>query len=308
MKLHSLAILGVLIITSATSFAGSAGTTGFELFRVDGYARSAALGGSLIAVEGDLQALSSNPAGLAGFTRRAGGITYLKHVLDINLGNLSYAHPVEKIGVLGLGITYFDYGDFDKADENGQKLGEFGASDILLTASAARQLREDISGGVSVKYLSATIDDRSASAIALDAGTIYHTGYEGWDIGAGVYNVGTALSAFVKEKDPLPTTYKLGFSVPLEHLPVHFSFGGSYTGEEGVEGAGGLEIKFAEQVFGRVGYNTLGIDQRTGSNDDALAGFSGGIGLKLKSISVDYALTSMGEIGYLNRFSISSSL
>jgi hypothetical protein len=305
MKLHSLAIIGVFIIFTATAFAGSAGTTGFELFRMDGYARSASLGGSQIAVEGDLQSLSSNPAGLAGFTKRAGGITYLKHVLDINLGNLSYVHPVEKIGVLGLGITYFDYGDFDKADENGQKLGEFGASDILLTASAARELRDDFQGGVSVKYLNTTIDNRSASAVALDAGAIYHTGYEGWDVGAGIYNVGTALSAFVKEKDPLPTTYKLGFSVPLEHLPVHFTFGGSYTGEEGVEGAG---IKFAEQIFGRVGYNTLGIDQRTGSNDDALAGFAGGIGLKLKNIKVDYALTSMGEIGYLNRFSISSSL
>jgi hypothetical protein len=307
MKLHALAFLGVFII-SATAFAGSAGTTGFELFRIDSYARSAALGGSQIAVEGDLQSLSSNPAGLAGLTKGTGGITYLKHVLDINLGNLSYVHPVEKIGVLGFGITYFDYGSFDKADENGQKLGEFGASDILLTASAARELREDFQGGVSVKYLNATIDDRSASAVALDAGAIYHTGYEGWDVGAGVFNVGTALSAFVKEKDPLPTTYKLGFSVPLEHLPIHFSFGGSYTSEEGVEGAGGLEIKFAEQIYGRVGYNTLGIDQRTGSNNDALAGFAGGIGLKLKTIKVDYALTSMGEIGYLNRFSISSSL
>ena len=307
MRVITVALLGVLLVTCAT-FAGSAGTTGFELFRMDGFAKSSALGSSQIAVDGELHSFYSNPAGLASLIRPAGGASYLKHVLDINLGTLVYARPVEKVGVLGLGITYFDYGSFDKADENGQKLGEFGASDVLLTAAASRMLRDDILGGVSVKYMNSSIDDQSASALALDAGFIYHTGYEGWDIGGGIYNLGTAMSAFIDEKDALPTTYKLGFSVPLEHLPVEFSFGGSYTEAEGVEGAGGLEITFVEEVRGRVGYNSLGIDQRTGTNADALAGFSGGIGINFKSISVDYALTSMGEIGYLNRFTISSHL
>ncbi|MBU1636505.1 PorV/PorQ family protein [bacterium] len=307
MRVFTVALLGVLFVTSAT-FAGSAGTTGFELFRMDGFAKSSALGSSQIAVDGELHSFYSNPAGLAALDRPAGGVTYLKHVLDINLGTLVYARPFDKIGVLGLGITYFDYGSFDKADENGQKLGEFGASDVLFTAAASRKLRDDVLGGVSLKYLSSTIDDQSATAVALDAGVIYHTGYEGWNVGAGVYNVGTAMSAFINEKDALPTTYKLGFSVPLEHLPVEFSFGGCYTEAEGVEGAGGLEITFIEEIKGRVGYNTLGIDQHTGTSADGLAGFSGGIGLYFKNISVDYALTSMGEIGYLNRFTIASNL
>ena len=307
MRVITVALMGVILITSAT-FAESAGTTGFELFRLDGFAKSSALGSSQIAVDGELHSFYSNPAGLASLERPAGGATYLKHVLDINLGTLVYARPVKNIGVLGLGLTYFDYGSFDRADENGQKLGEFGASDVLITAAASRQLRDDILGGVSLKYLSSTIDDQSATAVALDAGIIYHTGYEGWDVGAAVFNLGTATSAFIDEKDDLPTTYKLGFSVPLEHLPVEFSFGGCYTEAEGVEGAGGLEITFIDEVRGRVGYNTLGIDQRTGTNSDGLAGFSGGIGLYFKNISVDYALTSMGEIGYLNRFTIASHL
>jgi hypothetical protein len=275
---------------------------------MDGFAKSAALGGSQIAVDGELHSFYSNPAGLGSLTEPLGGATYLKHVLDINMGALAYARPVEKIGVVGLGITYFDYGSFDKADENGQKLGEFGASDILVTASAASELKDNVLGGISLKYLTTTIDDQTAAAFAIDAGVIYHTGYEGWDVGAGVYNLGGATSAFIDEKDALPTTYKLGFSVPLEHLPVHFSFGGSYTEAEGVEGMGGLEIIFIEQVRGRVGYRTLGIDQRAGTDRDALAGFSGGIGLNFRNITVDYALTSMGEIGYLNRFTISSGL
>lgn len=287
--------------------ASSAGTTGFELFRTDGFARTTALGGSQVSVAGSLHSLFSNPAGLGDIQQRTGSAGFFKHVLDMNSGNLAYAHPIQRTGVLALGITYFDYGKFDKADENGQMLGDFGASDILFTASGARELKSDLLGGVSLKYLMSSIDGNSASALAADVGAIYHTAYEGWDVGGGVFNLGFATSAYLKEKDNLPLTYKLGLSVPLEHLPVRFSFGGEYTSAEGVRGAGGLELTFTKYLQGRLGYNTMGLDQRVGLDRDALAGFSGGLGIYVRNLSVDYSLSSYGEIGFLNRFTLTSA-
>ena len=306
LTLFSLLVSSLILHPSSFVLASSAGTTGFELFRTDGSARNTALGGSLIALSGGLHTLYSNPAGLADIKGRSGSVGFFKHVLDLNSGNLAYAHPVTGRSTLALGITYFDYGSFDKADENGQKLGEFGASDILVTAAAARELKPDLLGGVSLKYLNSTIDSYSASALAADVGVIYHTGYEGWDVGGGIYNFGFATSAYLEEKDDLPTTYRLGLSVPLEHLPVRFSFAGEYTKPEGIRGAGGLELTFTRFLMGRIGYNTIGIDQRVGTDRDALAGFSGGIGINVKSLSFDYSLSSYGEIGYLNRFTLST--
>ncbi|MBI5058993.1 PorV/PorQ family protein [candidate division KSB1 bacterium] len=306
--LSRLSLAAALLFSASAALAASAGTTGFELFRTDGSARNSALAGSQIAVGGDLHNLFSNPAGLTGIERPLGGVGFFKHVLDINSGNLAYARPLAGRGVFAAGLTYFDYGKFDKASENGQKLGDFGASDILLTVSGARLMRPELAAGVSLKYLNSTIDSYSASALAADFGLLYHTGYENWDVGAGIYNVGFATSAYLSEKDKLPTAYRLGFAVPLEHLPVRVTLAGEYSSEESIRGSGGLELTFHPAVQGRLGYSTLGVDQRVGTDRDALAGFSAGLGLRLKRITVDYALTSQGEVGYLNRFTISAPI
>ncbi|MFZ5433777.1 MAG: PorV/PorQ family protein [Calditrichota bacterium] len=300
--MRTLTVAVLLAVLTTTTFATSAGTTGFELFRTDGFARNSALGGSQIAVGGDLHSLYSNPAGLSEIQQPMGSVGFFKHVLDINSGNLAYARPVPKIGVIGAAITYFDYGKFDRANEYGQRQGEFGASDFLMTVSAARGLRPGLSGGMSLKYLNSTIDSYSASAIAADFGILYQTGYYDWNVGAGAYNLGFATSAYLEEKDDLPTYYRLGLSAPLEHLPVRFSVAGDYAEADGIRGAAGLEITFSPYLQGRIGYNTIGIDQRVGLDRDALAGFSGGVGIHVKTISFDYALTSQGEVGFLHRF------
>jgi hypothetical protein len=304
MSMKALAAILLPVILTTAAGAGSAGTTGFELFRTDGWARNSALGESQIAVAGDLHSVFSNPAGLAEFERPHGAIGFFKHVLDINSGSLAYARPFREIGVLALGVTYFDYGSFDRANEYGQKEGEFGVSDVLVSVSGGRVMMKDLCGGVTLKYLYSNMDSHVASALAADAGVIYHTGYEGWDVGAGIYNAGFATSAYLTEKDDLPTAYRFGVSVPLKHLPARVSFAGEYTSVEGVRGCGGLELTFSRYLQARLGYNTVGIDQRVGLSSDALAGFSGGLGLHARSISFDYALTSQGEVGMLHRFTL----
>lgn len=291
-----------------SALASSAGTTGFELLRTDGWARNSALAGSQIAVPGDLHNIFSNPAGLAALNRPQGSIGYFKHVLDINSGSLAYARPITNNSVLAGSLTYFDYGKFDAATEFGQKTGDFSASDVLIGVSGAKELSAKFLAGVSAKYLLETIDSYSAGAFAADLGVIYHTGYQNWDVGAGIYNLGFATAAFLDEKDDLPTAYKLGFAVPLQHLPVRLSLAAEYSTQESVRGSGGLELSFSQYIQGRLGYNTIGIDQRVGTDRDALAGFSGGLGLHLKQLTLDYAFTSQGEVGYLNRFTLSMPL
>jgi hypothetical protein len=291
-------------------FAGAAGTTGFELFRVEPTARGAALAGSQIAVSNDLAALYWNPAGLATISTRQGSAGYLKHVLDFNAGHLAYAQPFPRIGTGAIGVTYFDYGSFDEATETGQRTGRtFGASDILLTVALARNVKGPVDVGASMKFLYSTIDNYTASAFALDAGLVYHAPWSQLDVAAGVFNLGTTLSAFLTQKDDLPLSLRAGFSKPLEHLPMRLSGEVDYYPEdEAVQAALGGELTMSEFLHLRFGYNTIGIDQRVGLDRDALAGFSIGFGLLWKRLTFDYALTSQGEVGFLNRITIGSVL
>ncbi len=305
MRILSLTL--ILVLSTFRAFAVS-GTTGYELFRTDGFARSASLAGSSIAHSGDLSSLQSNVAGLAVLDRASAVAGFTKHVLDINQGTLAYARPMKNNIVWAAGVDYLSYGTFDRADENGFKNGEFGASDFQLRGAIARSIRPELRIGGALKYQYRDIDGVGASAVAVDAGLQYETGFNNWVVGAVVKSFGMATSAFLSEKDDLPTSYELGFAVPLEHLPVKFSLAGAYVTSEGPEGRGGLEIGFAKQFVGRVGYSTIGVDQRTGLSSDAFAGFSAGLGLKVKQLAFDYALTSHGEIGFLNRFTIGTEL
>jgi len=302
-------ILALLILVPSV-FAGAAGTTGFELLRLEPAARGAALAGSQMAVAGDLAALYWNPAGLASIQTRKGSVGYLKHVVDFNSGHLAYAQPFANLGVGAFGITYFDYGSFDEATETGQITGRtFGASDILLSAALSRTVKENVDIGLAAKFLYSSIDDYSASALGMDAGILYHSPWSQFDLAAGVYNVGTALSAFLNEKDKLPLSLRAGFSKPLEHLPMRFSGEVDYyPDEEALQAAIGGELTLSEYLKLRIGYNTIGIDQRVGLDRDALAGFAAGFGVFWKRLTFDYALTSQGEVGFLNRVTIGSIL
>jgi hypothetical protein len=300
-------ILVALILSTSCVFASS-GTTGYELFRTDGFARSSGLAGSSIAHSGDLSSMQTNPAGLAAIVRPTASAGFTKHVLDINQGTLAYARPAKNHIVWAAGVDYLNYGAFDRADENGFKSGEFGASDFQLRGAISQSLKPELRIGAVLKYQYRDIDGIAATAIAGDVGVQYETGFNNWTVGAAIRSFGVATSAFLNEKDDLPTSYELGFAVPLEHLPVKFSVAGGYVTDEGVEGRGGLEIGFSRQFTGRIGYSTIGIDQRTGLSSDAFAGFSGGLGLRVKQLSFDYALSSHGEIGFLNRFTIGTEL
>ncbi len=309
MNHKSIAAAILLLSLTLPLVAGSAGTTGFEILRLEPGARGAALAGSQIAVSGDLAALYWNPAGVAGLDTRQGSAGYLKHVLDFNTGHLAYAQPFSNIGVGAFGITYFDYGSFDEATETGQRTGRtFTANDILLTAALARNLEGPLELGAALKFLYSTIDNYTASALALDAGLIYHSPWSQFDLAVGAYNVGTALSAFLNEKDDLPFSLRAGFSKPLEHLPMRLSGQVDYYPAEGVQAALGGEFTLSEFLQLRFGYNTIGIDQRVGLDRDTLAGFSVGFGVFWRRLTFDYALTSQGEVGFLNRVTIGSVL
>lgn len=302
-RLMGIFFVFILINTALTKEMAS-----FNFLRTHVGARTAALAGASVAIPGDIHAIYYNPAGLAEITNRVGSLTYLKHVLDFNSGFLGYAQKFDQLTTLGAGIHYMDYGTFDRTDPNGVKDGTFGANSFVVTASVGRQLIDGLLGGVSVKYVRSAIDQYSADAVALDAGVIWHAFFmEDLTIGLAILNLGKATSAFIDTKEELPLKIEGGFSKKLAHLPLLFNGGVYKYSDADFQFKIAGEFTLTEGIFLRLGYNSVGRDQRVSSDLDRVAGASIGLGFNWKNYALDYALSSLGEVGSLNRITFSAS-
>lgn len=260
------------------------------------------MGGAFIAIPGDLNSIYYNPAGLAEVSQKKGTFTYLNHLLDFWSGFIAYGGPYEDLGVLGFGLNYFDYGELQRFDEAGNQRGSFGARDFALTFSLARVFNKNILLGFNIKLISSFIENYAAYAVAIDLGGIYHTPMEGLDVGIGIFNLGKSLKAFINTREELPLNYRLGFSKRLAHLPLLISFD-LYKYEDLYWALGG-EFTVTEGVFLRLGFNSIGREEKIDSGN---AGVSFGLGIQWRAYQLDYSLSSLGEIGSLNRISLTAS-
>lgn len=303
MRKISLFILLLLSVSGAAEY--SPGTIGFQFLRTSVGARPAGMGGAFIAIPGDVHGIYYNPAGLSYVEQPQATFTYHNHLLDLNSGFIGATHPVKGVGVLGYGVLYMDYGKFDKTDIDGQRLGDFGANSIALSTSLSRTIWKNVSIGISGKYIRAAIESYSSDALATDLAMMVGFPSQNLYFAAGYYNLGTTLSAFVEHKDPLPAHFRVGFSKRLAHLPLLLSFNLYKFDQEQWHGSVGGEFTLSNHVLFRIGYDHIGQEMQVGTSKDRLAGAALGFGFLYKQYRIDYALTHMGELGTVNRFTLS---
>ncbi len=166
--------IGLFILTICISAAAvRAQETGtFSFLRNEIGARASAMNGSFVSMSDDPNLIFYNPGGLATISRSEASAGFLKHLLDVNGGYLSYARPMEGIGTLAAGIIYMDYGSFDQTDESMNVLGTFSARDLALVVGIGRSLDEVTSIGLNAKLIYSSIVEFKSSGIALDAGVL----------------------------------------------------------------------------------------------------------------------------------------
>lgn len=293
----------------------SAGEKGFQFLRVGVTPRGAALGEAYTSQFGDVTTYLYNPANVAMLTQRQAAVGYMNHVMDIGSGYIAYAQPTAKYGVLGGGILYFNYGDFQGYDANGNATSKFYASDFSLNVFHADQVRENLYYGANVKFIHSSIEDYNSSALAMDVGMIYEYKPLLASIGMTIQNLGFTTDAYVKKKETLPLSLQIGATKKLEKAPIAVSFNWSDLNLAGSFGerikrfAIGTEFNPKENLFIRAGYNhqrRTELDLSSDKTLDRLAGFTAGIGFTYQRYRFDYAFASWG-IGVLNRFSISAN-
>ncbi len=293
-----------LIVFSSTVLASSPGTVGYQFLRTHTGARPAAMAGSFLAIPADIHNIYYNPAGINRFSHSTAAFTYMDHLLDVKSGFVGYVHPDVLHGNIGVGALYVDYGTFEGADEQGNSTGDFGAASVALSLTYSSYLTTHLSIGATAKLVNATLESHSSNAVAFDASAMYAFPAHDFHIALGVFNLGEVITPFVDRKEDLPLNFKAGVSKKLAHLPLLVSFTLYKYQKEDWHGALGGEFILTDYIFFRLGYDHIGQDMKTGSSRDRFAGAALGFGVLFKSFRFDYALSSYGDLGTLNRFSL----
>ena len=313
-----IAFLAVLVVflqvapTAARSIHDQAGTSAFSFLRIGVGARAAALGGAYVSLSQDASALYWNPAGLTQLEGQRLTLGYVNYLLDIQSGFLGYVFPPRGDLRLGAALNYFSYGEFQETtveNPSGDGLGTFGAMDMALSLSGAYPLEQGLSLGATAKIIYSKIEEHSSDAYALDLGALYPLSNGRTRIGASIQNLGFQRSGYLTDHtDGLAPVFRLGASHRLQGLPLLLSVDLYKPTDHHFNVNLGGEFLPIEDVSLRLGWSSLGQDQKVGTDRDNLAGFSGGLGVGWQRYRLDYAYSSQAELGDVHRATISLNL
>lgn len=301
------------------------GRHSFAFLELSPSARATALGGSQIAVRDDELAFAAlNPAALNA--AMSGRLTFNHNFYlgDIQHGYAAYGHSFgKKRYTLHAGVQYTDYGAIQRADVYGITSGEIKAKETAVIAGLGRPLSDRLSVGLNFKWAASTLDAWQSSALAADAGLLYVDTARLYSVAMVLRNAGTQLNGYASDKTSgLPTDVQIAYSKRLRHLPFRLTVVAHHLHQWDIrfddpalqddeflnfdgssnepKGAPGVDNFFRHLIFSgefllgrtesfrlRVAYNHLRKRELSVNNYRSLAGFSGGVGIKINRFRVD---------------------
>lgn len=262
----------------------SQGTSGAQFLGIGMGARSVGMGGAYVSLADDGSALYWNPAGLSQTTGMRLDVSHVSWLDDASYQYASFATPLGSNGSVGLALEQGSLSWDNTGD------GAFDAGDFSGVVGYGRRIRPNLGVGGSLKYLTSSLGDASASSYAFDIGAVYALS-RSVRVGAAIRNLGPGLT-FEGESDPLPATITVGGSYLWNDAVFALDF----------EKVNDLDVTTRAGVeYSPVRY----IDLRGGmilGGATALSSFTGGIGLNWdERWAIDYAYrpTDLGGTHWL---------
>lgn len=206
-------------------------TTAVPFLTIAPDARSSAMGDVGAALTPDANSTYWNGAKLALIEKKYGfSLSYTpwlgKIINDMSISYLSGYYKITREQTVAVSLRYFDLGDIFFTDEFGVDNGQFSPREVAIDATYARQLTDQLSLGVALRYIhsnltgnfsSSTIDAKPGNSVAADI-SVY------WDkdilssssnsniaFAGSITNIGAKLSySDENNKDFIPTNLRLG--------------------------------------------------------------------------------------------------
>lgn len=315
----------------------------FGFLSIPHTARQAILGGSAISAGSpeDVQLFKENPANLDSNSDNRLLVTYNNYLADLNSGQFYYANHFNKIGTFGAGFSFMNYGKFTRTTDNGDVLGEFGASDQLFTLGYGRNFDTVWVIGANLKVVYGNYADVTQTALAADVAGGYRSSDKSFAANLIFKNVGKTFSPSTGEHHTtLPFEISIGTSKKIKRAPFRFHLQYLHIQrwdlssldpdakkktktdpETGIEKIRTLTadnimrhlVFGSDIVFGKVAYLSVAYNYRRraelGSEARAgLAGFSFGLGVQIKRIGFHYAIGGYHPAANAHYFAVTTNI
>ncbi len=281
--------LPAILLTVLLVLAASQSLWAADISRLGGGARSIALGKAYTGVHGDVNSMFINPSGISGINTFEISSMYVNYAGDIAYTMLGAAYPTG-FGVFGAGYLGAFSGDlaFTTEESTGRigSVGLFNYSSSIISLSYAGNPSDRLSLGLSGKYYSKgspQVDGGTGSGMSLDIGAVYklNDNLKLGLSGQNLLNSGIKWDGGVTESIPYDIRAGLVYT-PNNRLTAMLD------GEK-VQGSDvllrvGAEYKLRDELGVRIGAEQMQLGRGS-----SYWNYSGGVGLKLGEIKIDYA-------------------
>ena len=253
-------------------------------------ARAAAMASAFTAAEGDLNCLFWNPSGLDGMASPEISLLHQDWISGLSQETLAAALPIGKAGTLGFGLNALNYGSLEGYDSGGDPTGSihpfrstflFGWGGTLLHSLSmgfsSRSIFQSVAPGDSSFSTALTAGALWRALPSLRVGAYYTFLNAGYPPQQGILKIGETWGFSLFPQGP--TLLQVDFSLPPQ---------GVYLIQ------GGVEQPFFRILFFRLGYQMELRDNQI----SGFRGFTGGIGVEWEGLSLDYAYSPQGELGF----------
>ncbi len=257
MKRNTL-IFGIILLISMTKVMGQVPSTGIAgqdttrrvittavpFLTISPDARSGALGDAGVALSPDANSSYWNIAKLAFIKNDVGfSLSYTpwlsKIINDMSLSYLSGYYKINREQTVGLTLNYFNLGDIQFTDWQGVEQQNFRPREFSLAGSYSRMLTENMSVGVTLKYIYSNLsgnftsgtgseDSQPGVSIAGDLGWYWNKDISlfrkngNLALGATITNIGSKITyTSEEEKEFIPTNLRFGTAIKTEFDPYN---------------------------------------------------------------------------------------
>lgn len=279
-------------------FSQSAGNSGLSFLKFGFGARNIAMADAGAAGSNDLTALHYNPAKLALNEHSEILFMHNEWIQDVRsemLGVKSFIFGAP----FAVGVNVTSVSDIEVRMKPGEPESTFDANYFSASLSTAFNISNEISVGLTGKYLYEGMLADEATGFGFDVGVNYLTPIQNLSASAVIKNLGS-MNALRNEKTKLPAEFRIGGAYDFDLGENKFDVISvlelqKYLDADDVHFNLGAEVLYDKLIALRVGYQT-GYESR---------GFTGGLGLRWGNLGFDYAFLpfTLG-LGSANLFSV----
>lgn len=338
--IRALFITVLFLLLGQAGMAQKGGESTYSFLGLTNAARVAALGGEVVSLlDDDINMVFHNPALLTPGMHNNLSLNYVNYFAGVNYGYASYGYSAGNIGSFAAGMHYVNYGSFDRTDELGESQGTFRASEYALNLFYSRSFLDSaLRAGVNLKPIFSSLEQYNSFGLALDLGVTYSFSSTLTTIGLVLKNMGTQITSYTANREPLPFEIQAGITQGLAHAPFRFtvtfqhlerwdlsydleeddvSFSGSEEEKSGFDEFAdnlmrhvviGTEFLIGKNFHVDVGYNYKRRKEMSVNAKPGMVGFSMGFGFRVSKFHFSFGRASYHLAGGTSHFSLTTNL